>query len=98
MSNPVHVTIYGQHFTVVTGEEPERVEALATHVDSLMRDIASRGVVDSNRAAMLACLHLADQVQSLQAQLAVHVEAVKAQPVQRQKLNDLLQLLDDELK
>ena len=94
MSNPVHVTIYGQHFTVVTGEEAERVEALAADVDGLMRNIASRGVVDSNRAAMLACLHLADQVLTLQTQIA----AIKAQPLQKQKLTDLLQLLDDELK
>ena len=94
MSNPVHVTIYGQNFTVLTGEDPHRVESLAAHVDGLMRDIASRGVVDSNRAAVLACLHLADQVESLQSQLA----SVKSHPSQKQKLNDLLQLLDDELK
>lgn len=94
MSNTVHVTIYGQHFTVLTGEEAHRVESLASHVDGLMRDIASRGVVDSNRAAVLACLHLADQVESLQSQLA----AFKSHPNQKQKLNDLLQLLDDELK
>ena len=94
MSTPVHVTIYGQHFTVLTGEDPHRVESLAAHVDGLMRDIASRGVVDSNRAAVLACLHLADQVESLQAQLA----SVKSHPSQKQKLSDLLQLLDDELK
>jgi len=59
-----------------------------------MRSIANSGVVDSNRAAVLACLHLADQVDSLQTQLA----AVKVLPDQKRKLNDLLQLLDDELK
>jgi hypothetical protein len=59
-----------------------------------MRTIANSGVVDSNRAAVLACLHLADQVDSLQTQLA----AVKVLPDQKRKLNDLLQLLDDELK
>ncbi len=94
MSNPVHVTIYGQSLTVFTGEDPERVEALAADVDGLMRNIASRGVVDSNRAAMLACLHLADQVKTLQSQLS----DAKTQPLQKQKLTDLLQLLDDELK
>ena len=59
-----------------------------------MRSIANSGVVDSNRAAVLACLHLADQVDSLQTQLA----AVKVLPDQKRKLSDLLQLLDDELK
>ncbi len=94
MSQPVHITIYGQQFTVVTGEDPQRVEALAANVDTIMRSIADRGVVDSNRAAVLACLHLADQVDSLQTQLA----ATKTLPDQKRKLSDLLQLLDDELK
>lgn len=94
MSTPVHVTIYGQQFTVLTDEDPHRVEALAAKVDAIMRTIANRGVVDSNRAAVLASLHLADQVESLQTQLS----AFKDRPTQKQKLNDLLQLLDDELK
>jgi cell division protein ZapA (FtsZ GTPase activity inhibitor) len=94
MAQPVYVTIYGQQLTVVTDEKPERVEALAERVDELMRTIASRGVVDSNRAAMLACLHLADQVEGLEQRVA----AAKTAPVQKQKLNDLLSLLDEELK
>jgi len=94
LSQPVHVTIYGQQFTVITGEDPERVEKLAEQVDSLMRDISNRGVVDTNRAAVLACLHLADQVATLQAQ----IDATKALPDQKRKLSDLLNLLDEELK
>ena len=94
MPNPVYVTIYGQHFTVVTDEDPKRVEHLAAQVDSVMRSIASRGIVDTNRAALLACLHLADQVEGLKTQL---LES-KTQPLQRQKLTDLLHLLDEELK
>lgn len=94
MSNPVHVTIYGQNFTVVTGEDPHRVQALAAQVDAIMRNIASRGIVDSNRAAVLACLHLADKADSLQTQL----NATKALPDQKQKLADLLSLFDEELK
>ena len=94
MSQSVQVTIYGQKFTVLTGEDPDRVEKLATHVDAIMRNIANRGIVDSNRAAVLACLHLAEQVETLQAQ----VNAAKALPDQKQKLSDLLSLLDEELK
>lgn len=94
MSTPVHITIYGQQFTVVTGEDPKRVETLAARVDEIMRSIASRGIVDSNRAAVLACLHLVDQVETLEAQ----VKATKVLPNQKQKLNDLLILLDEELK
>jgi len=94
LSNPVHVTIYGQQFTVVTDEDPARVENLAAQVDAIMRNIANRGIVDSNRAAVLTCLHLAEQVDTLQAELA----SLKKLPNQKQKLSDLLQLLDDELK
>lgn len=94
MSQSVQVTIYGQKFTVLTGEDPDRVEKLAAHVDAIMRNIANRGIVDSNRAAVLACLHLAEQVETLQAQ----VNAAKALPDQKQKLSDLLSLLDEELK
>ncbi len=94
MSNPVHVTIYGQQFTVLTSEDPERVETLAARVDSIMRQIAGRGIVDSSRAAVLAALHLADQVSSLQAE----VDALRQRPDQQRKITDLLQLLDEELK
>ena len=94
MARPVSVTIYGQTFTVVTGETPERVEELATYIDELMRSIASRGVVDSNRAALLSCLHLADEVRTLRQKLA----EVKTMAETKQKLTDLLQLLDAELE
>jgi cell division protein ZapA (FtsZ GTPase activity inhibitor) len=94
LAHPVSITIYGQTFSVVSGENPERVEELAQFVDQLMRSIASKGVVDSNRAAMLACLHLADEVQTLRSKLS----QVKTASETKQKLNDLLSLLDDELE
>lgn len=94
MPVPVHVSIYGQNFTILTEEDPVRVEALAKDVDALMRDIASRRVVDSNRAAILACLHLADRVVAL----TKEAESLEKQPEQKRKLGELLQLLDEELK
>jgi cell division protein ZapA (FtsZ GTPase activity inhibitor) len=101
MANSVSVTIYGQRFTVNTEESPERVEALAAKVDSLMRMIASRGYNDSNRAAILASLHLADQVVSLEERVAdmeSAAEKVKSKPAQKKRINDLLSLLDQELE
>ncbi len=94
MSKPVQVTIYGQQYTVRSGEDPQRVEKLAALVDGVMRDIANRGIMDTQRAAVLACLHLADRVETLEAQVA----AAKATPDKKQKINDLLSLLDEELK
>ncbi len=101
MAKSVSVTIYGQQFTVVTEEAPDRVEAVANKVDSLMRLISTRGVSDSNRAAILTSLHLADQVGSLEARVAeleAQVSKTKSKPAQEKKISDLLSLLDQELQ
>jgi len=68
----VRVTIFNQSYSLVaSGEEPGRVEELAHRVDDLMRDIASKGGnIDSTRVAVLACLHLADQLQTAEQDLA----------------------------
>jgi cell division protein ZapA len=70
-TEPVRVTIFNQTYSLVASEEPGRIEELAHRIDELMSSIASRaGNVDSNRIAVLACLHLADQVESLERELA----------------------------
>jgi cell division protein ZapA len=67
----VRVTIYNQPYTLVASEESGEVEALAHVVDQLMTEIAPRaGNVDSTRVAVLACLHLADRLQSIERELA----------------------------
>jgi cell division protein ZapA len=67
----VRVTIFNQTYSLVASEEPGRIEELAHRIDELMSSIAARaGNVDSNRIAVLACLHLADQLESLEHQLA----------------------------
>jgi cell division protein ZapA len=69
--NTVRVTIYNQPYTLVATEEAGQVEALAHMVDDLMTEIAPRaGNVDSSRVAVLACLHLADRLKSLEDELA----------------------------
>jgi len=68
---PVRVTIFNQSYSLVASEDPGRVEQLAQKVDDLMSSIAMRaGNVDATRAAVLACLHLADELDSLQRQLS----------------------------
>jgi cell division protein ZapA (FtsZ GTPase activity inhibitor) len=106
MAKSVSVTIYGQQFTVVTAEAPDRVEAVAGKVDSLMRLISAKGVPDSNRAAILSSMHLADQVETLEARVAeLEAELAKAEqakakskPAKEKKISDLLSLLDQELQ
>ncbi len=68
----VKVTIFNQTYSLLaSGEEPGRVEELAQKIDDLMHSIASKGGnIDATRIAVLACLHLADQLQSVQDDLA----------------------------
>ena len=70
-AEPVRVTIFNQSYSLVASEDPGRVEQLAQKVDDLMSSIAVRaGNVDATRAAVLACLHLADELDTLQRQLS----------------------------
>jgi cell division protein ZapA len=70
-AEPVRVTIFNQNYSLVASEDPGRVEQLAQKVDDLMSSIAVRaGNVDATRAAVLACLHLADELDTLERQLS----------------------------
>ncbi len=67
----VRVIIFNQPYTLGATEEPGEVEALAQVVDELMTGIAQRaGNVDGNRVAVLACMHLADKLRSIETELA----------------------------
>ena len=69
-TEPVRVTIFNQSYSLVASEEPGRIEELAQRIDELMSSIAARaGNVDQTRIAVLACLHLADQLESAEHQL-----------------------------
>ena len=73
----VRVTIYNQPYTLVATEEPGEVETLAHVVDELMTGIAQRaGNVDANRVAVLACLHMADKLRTIEQELAGMKERV----------------------
>ena len=66
----VRVTIFNQTYTLAATGEPGEVEALAQAVDELMTEIAQRaGNIDANRVAVLACLHLADRLRSMEREL-----------------------------
>jgi cell division protein ZapA len=70
-TEPVRVTIFNQTYSLVASEDPGRIEKLAQKVDDLMSTIAVRaGNVDATRTAVLACLHLADELDSLERRLA----------------------------
>jgi cell division protein ZapA len=73
----VRVTIFNQTYSVGATGDPEEVQALAHSVDELMTGIAQRaGNMDANRIAVLACLHMADQLRLRERELAEHKERV----------------------
>jgi cell division protein ZapA len=66
----VRVTILGQPYTLRAQGDPKEVELLAQSVDELMHSIAAKSPnADSGRVAVLACLHLADKLNSLERDL-----------------------------
>ena len=68
---PVRVTILNQPYTLVAGEDAEEVEELAHSVDELLHSIAAKAsTADSTRVAVLACLHLADRLHTLERDLS----------------------------
>lgn len=66
----VRVTIFNQNYTLAATEDGGEVERLAQAVDELMVDIArGAGTNDSNRIAVLACLHMADKLRAIEREL-----------------------------
>ncbi len=63
----VQVTILGETIKLLASGDPREVEELAQSVDELMLNIARKAPnADSTRVAILACLHLADQLRTLE--------------------------------
>jgi len=66
----VRVTIFNQSYSLLASDEPGEVENLAHYVDDLMTSIAARGGnVDTARTAVLACLHMADKLVTIEKEL-----------------------------
>lgn len=69
-TEPVRVTIFNQSYSLVATGDAGEIQELAQMVDDLMTSISMRAVnLDGQRTAVLACLHLADQLRSLQQDL-----------------------------
>ena len=66
----VRVTILSRPYTLLATGDPREIEAVAASVDELMLSIAAKAPnADSTRIAVLACLHLADRLRSLERDL-----------------------------
>lgn len=67
---PVRVTILGRHFTLRASGDPREVEQVAESVNELMLSIRSKvGSSDPAQIAVLASLHLADQLRLAEREL-----------------------------
>lgn len=89
----VRVTIFNQTYSLAATDEEGEVEALAHSIDELMTGIATRaGNVDGNRVAVLACLHMADRLRSMERELADLKDRVD------QKSRQFSMLLDDVIR
>jgi predicted dehydrogenase/cell division protein ZapA (FtsZ GTPase activity inhibitor) len=77
----VRVTIFNQTYVLRASVNADETAALASRVDEIMSVIAARtGASDPTRVAVLACLHLADRLQSLERQVAQVQEWCASRP------------------
>src|SRR5712664_4168654 len=91
--NSVRVTILGQSYTLRAQGDTREVERLAQNVDELMHNIAAKSPnADSGRVAVLACLHLADRLRSLESDLGALKQRVE------RKSEEFAGLLDQALE
>jgi cell division protein ZapA len=90
---PVRVTILNQQYTLLAGADARDVEELAHSVDELLHSIAAKAsTADSTRVAVLACLHLADRLHTLERDLTSLKERVD------QKTEEFAGLLESALE
>src|SRR3954469_5573356 len=73
----VRVTILSRPYTLLTSGDSREVEEVAAGVNDLMLSIAGKSPnADSTRIAVLACLHLADRLRTLERDLSQLKERV----------------------
>jgi cell division protein ZapA len=66
----VRVQIFNQSYSLLVDGDPQETHELAQQIDELMFTISSRtSPGDSTRVAVLACLHLADQLRATERRL-----------------------------
>src|SRR5215472_5791329 len=74
---PVRVTILSRPYTLLAAGDPREVEEVAASVNDLMLSIAAKAPnADSTRIAVLARLHLADKLRTLERDLSLLRERV----------------------
>jgi cell division protein ZapA len=79
----VRVTILSRPYTLLAAGDPREVEEVASSVNDLMLSIAAKVPnADSTRIAVLACLHMADKLRSLERDLNLLKERVDRKSIE----------------
>src|SRR5438105_15319620 len=80
MSGPVKVQIFGQTYTIRGDLDERYVQKLAAYVDAKMSAIAdATATVDTQKAAVLAALAIADELHSMQRDRGEQQELLREQ-------------------
>jgi cell division protein ZapA len=80
------------HLRVNSESDAEQIEKAAAYVDQKIRAVAANTRdVDSQRLAVLAALHIADEMQTLQSRYQQLLASIE------RRSNELGRLLDDEI-
>ena len=80
MSAGIKVEIFGQSYTIAGGLDESYVRELAAYVDQKMQAIADNtSTIDTQKAAVLAALSIADELHSLRKERGSHEELLKEQ-------------------
>ncbi len=80
MSRGVKVRIYGQSYTLVTDLDEAYVQQLAAYVDAKMQAITGMtSTVDTQKAAVLAALAIADELHSSRKEKSDREDLLKEQ-------------------
>lgn len=75
--SPEHVAvrIFGETYPLRTDQDSAYVEEIARHVDTRMREVAASGkVVVTSKIAVLAALHIADELHRLRRSLQTRAD------------------------
>ncbi len=90
----VQVTIFHQNYTLRTAGDERELMELADSVDQLMQAIAARSQnADAVKVAVLASIHLADRLRTLESELASLKQRVEEKSARFRLLLD--QVIDE---
>ncbi len=94
---PVRVTILSRPYTLLAAGDPREVEEVAAEVNDLMLSIAGKAPnADSTRIAVLACLHLADRLRTMERELGRLKEHVDRKSLEFAGMLDQLIAADEQ--